>query len=70
MFRSIIEQIGHQHAQFGVTSSQLAAFGDALLWSLDRHFGAAFTPERRQAWATLYAAVQYDMVQAMAAEPR
>src|SRR5262245_2261839 len=65
MFRSIINQIGRQHARFGVTSAHLAPFGDALLWTLERHFGPAFTPELRQAWAALYEAVRNGMLQAM-----
>jgi hemoglobin-like flavoprotein len=65
MFRSIIDQIGRQHARFGVTSAHLAPFGDALLWTLERHFGPGFTPELRQAWAALYEAVRSDMLQAM-----
>jgi hemoglobin-like flavoprotein len=45
-----------------VTSSHLAAFGDALLWTLEHQFGSSFTPELRQAWAALYEAVQSDML--------
>jgi hypothetical protein len=43
---------------------RLAAFGEALLWSLERHFGAAFTPELREAWRALYATVQAEMLRA------
>jgi hemoglobin-like flavoprotein len=68
MFQSIGSPIGRWHAQLGVTSSHLAAFGEALLWTLERHFASAFTPELRQAWAALYEAVQSDMMQAMEEE--
>jgi len=67
VFQSIINQVGRHHARFGVTPSQLAAFGDALLATWEQHFGPAFTPELRQAWTTLYDAVRRDMLQAMKA---
>jgi hemoglobin-like flavoprotein len=70
MFQSIIDQIGRQHARFGVTPSHLTAFGDALLWTWEQHFGSAFTPEVRQAWTTLYQAVRSDMLRAIEADRR
>ena len=60
--QSIISNTARQHARFGVTSSQLAAFGDALIWSLEEEFGPAFTPELREAWIALYEAVQTEMI--------
>jgi hemoglobin-like flavoprotein len=45
-----------------VSDDPIEAFGDALLWTLERQFGSAFTPELRQAWAALYAAVLSDML--------
>jgi hemoglobin-like flavoprotein len=62
LFQSIISHTALQHARFGVSSSQFAAFGDALIWSLEQQFGAAFTPELRQAWIALYEAVQSEMM--------
>ena len=61
---SLISRSGRQHAGFGVRPSQYAAFGDALIWSMERHFGPAFTPELREAWGALYAVVQDEMVRA------
>jgi hemoglobin-like flavoprotein len=62
--QSIISNTARQHAQFGVTSSQLAAFGDALILSLEEQFGSAFTPELREAWIALYEIVQAEMISA------
>ena len=62
LFQSIISQTARQHARFGVSSSQLVAFGDAMIWSLEQQFGPAFTPELRQAWISLYKAVQTEMI--------
>jgi hemoglobin-like flavoprotein len=64
LFQSIIRYMGQQHAEFGVQPSHFVAFGDALIWSLEHQFGAAFTPELRQAWLALYDIVQSDMVRA------
>jgi hypothetical protein len=38
--------------------------GEALMWSLERKFGASFTPELRESWRALYAAVQAEMLRA------
>jgi hemoglobin-like flavoprotein len=70
VFQSIIDQVGRHHARFGVTASQLTAFGQALLETWEQHFGPAFTPELRQAWTELYAIVQTDMLKAMQAADR
>ena len=62
IFQSIISHTGRQHARFGVEPSHYAAFGDALIWCLEQHFGSAFTPELKQAWITLYDAAQSEMI--------
>jgi nitric oxide dioxygenase len=64
MFQSIISHSGRQHAQFGAKPLHFAAFGDSLIWSLEQQFGAAFTPEMKEAWITLYEAVQSEMIRA------
>jgi hemoglobin-like flavoprotein len=68
LFQSIITHSARQHAQFGVTSAQLNAFGDALISSLDQQFGSAFTPELKQAWIGLYETVQTEMLSAQPAK--
>jgi hemoglobin-like flavoprotein len=55
-YREIVDR----DAQIAVNSTDFAAFGDALLWTLERQFGAAFTPELRQAWRALYEVVRSD----------
>jgi hemoglobin-like flavoprotein len=69
LFQSLITHSGRQHAELGVQPSQYAAFGEALIWSLERQFGASFTPELRDAWSELYAMVQAEMLRAGAARP-
>jgi len=64
LFQSIVGHTARQHAQFGVTASQLAAFGEALISGLEEQFGAAFTSELRGAWTELYEDVRTEMVKA------
>jgi hypothetical protein len=35
-----------------------------VLWGLEQQFGAAFTPQMKQAWIKLYDAVQSEMIRA------
>jgi nitric oxide dioxygenase len=51
-----------------VNSSQYAAFGAALIWSLEQQFGPAFTSELRQAWTELYETVQAEMMRTAKAQ--
>jgi hemoglobin-like flavoprotein len=62
LFQSLVTHSGRQHARFGVQPSQYAAMGEALIWSLERKFGASFTPELRDSWRALYATVQVEML--------
>jgi hypothetical protein len=43
---------------------QSGAFGKALIWGLEQQFGAAFTPEMKEAWIKLSDDVQREMVRA------
>jgi len=58
--QSIIFPMDDRHAEY--RPSEFAAFGDALLWALEQQFGAAFTPELKQAWSTLHETVQNEML--------
>ena len=64
IFQSIISHTGRKHAEFGVQKSHFVAFGDALIWGLQRQFGPEFTPEMQQAWIVLYDAIQAEMMRA------
>ena len=64
LFQSLVSHSGRQHARFGVQPSQYAALGEALIWSLERKFGASFTPELRESWRALYGMVQVEMLRA------
>jgi len=62
LLQSIISHTADHHARFGVSSSQYASFGEALIWSLEQQFGSAFTSDLRQAWIELYETVQTEML--------
>ena len=64
LFQSLVTQSGRQHARFGVQPSHYAALGEALMWSLECKFGAAFTPELWASWGALYAKVQAETLRA------
>ena len=64
LLQSVVSETGRHHVGFGAKSSHFAAFGEALIWGLEQQFGAAFTPELKTAWITLYDAVQGEMMRA------
>jgi len=49
-----IRSMGRRHVAYGVRDADYDAVGDALLWTLERELGAAFTPDVHDAWATVY----------------
>jgi len=49
-----VEALGERHARYGVEDSQYATVGEALIWTLQKGLGDAFTPETRQAWIEVY----------------
>lgn len=50
----VIENLGKRHTIYGVTIAHWDSVGAALLWALEDAFGAAFTPEVKDAWASAY----------------
>jgi len=49
-----IRSMGRRHVGYGVRDADYDTVGQALLWTLKRELGAAFTPDVRDAWATVY----------------
>lgn len=49
-----VQDLGRRHVAYGVRSEHYDKVGTALLWSLQRTLGDAFTLETREAWATAY----------------
>jgi hemoglobin-like flavoprotein len=49
-----VQALGERHVGYGVTLRHYAIVGEALLWTLEKGLGEAFTPEVKEAWATVY----------------
>ncbi len=49
-----VRALGQRHAGYGVQLQDYDTVGAALLWTLGKGLGAAFTPEVRAAWSKLY----------------
>lgn len=63
---SMLEALARRHVGYGVRDEHYDKVGEALLWTLEKVFGAAFTPEIRNAWAALYGIVADTMRNAAA----
>ena len=50
----VVEDLGRRHAAYGVADAHYDTVASALLWTLEKGLGAAFTPEVKDAWATVY----------------
>jgi hemoglobin-like flavoprotein len=46
--------LGAQHSRYGVTDTHYRIVGEALIWTLERGLGNAFTPEVERAWVRVY----------------
>ena len=49
-----LANLGRRHAGYGVKERDYETVGEALLWTLEQGLGPSFTPEVREAWATVY----------------
>ncbi len=59
-----VQALGRRHAGYGVREEHYATVGAALLWTLERGLGDAFTPDVRDAWADAYAILASVMIEA------
>ena len=50
----VVEDLGRRHDGYGVKDEHYETVGAALLWTLEKGLGDAFTPEVKEAWATVY----------------
>ena len=49
-----IVALAERHVGYGVTAAHYEAVGAALLWTLERGLGEAYTPDVAEAWTTTY----------------
>ena len=59
-----VRQLGSRHAAYGATEEHYATVGAALLWTLEKGLGPAFTPDVREAWTTTYSLLANVMIEA------
>jgi len=64
----VVEDLGRRHAAYGVIDSHYDTVGAALLWTLEKGLGTAFTPEVREAWTAVYTLLASTMKNAAAKE--
>lgn len=50
----VVEDLGRRHAGYGVADAHYDTVGAALLWTLEAGLGRGFTPDVKEAWATVY----------------
>ena len=50
----VVQDLGRRHAYYGVTDEHYETVASALLWTLEKGLGHAFTPEVKGAWVTVY----------------
>lgn len=65
-----VRALGRRHAGYGAQPEHYASVGAALIWTLERTLGPAFTREMRRAWTEAYAWLAWTMVAAAEAERR
>ena len=49
-----VQDLGRRHAGYGVPLSSYDTVGAALLWTLEKGLGDAFTPPVKAAWTEVY----------------
>lgn len=64
-----VQDLGKRHAGYGVKAADYDTVGGALLWTLEKGLGPAFTDEVRAAWTACYGLLADTMKQAAAALP-
>lgn len=49
-----VEDMGRRHVSYGVEDKHYDTVGTALIWTLEKGLGDAFTSEVKEAWVTTY----------------
>lgn len=49
-----VQDLGRRHVTYGVTEAHYDKVAEALLWTLEKGLGDAFTPAVREAWTITY----------------
>jgi len=57
----VVRSLGTRHGVYGVRDKDYATVGQALLWTLRKGLGQAFTPDVEEAWSNVYATLASEM---------
>jgi hemoglobin-like flavoprotein len=57
-----VSALAKKHVEYGVKPGHYASVGAALLWTLERGLGTAWTPEAAKAWTNAYTTLSNFMV--------
>ena len=63
-----VQQLGKRHVGYGVTDEHYDTVAAALLWTLEKGLGDAFTPDVKKAWTDTYVLLATTMKEAAATE--
>jgi hemoglobin-like flavoprotein len=61
-----VQALGRRHAGYGVKDAHYGTVATALLWTLEKGLGPAFTPEVRGVWVKTYSTLSTVMQKAAA----
>ncbi len=59
-----LQDLGRRHVGYGVKDAQYDSVGGALLWTLEKGLGEAWSEEAAEAWASAYALIANTMIDA------
>jgi len=59
-----VQKLGASHKEYGVEDKDYDTVGEALLWTLAKGLGPAFTPEVKAAWTETYTILATVMIEA------
>ena len=66
----VMRALGARHAGYGVAARHIAPVGAALIWTLEKGLGEAFTPDMKAAWVEVYSVLSHAMIAGMEPLPK
>jgi hemoglobin-like flavoprotein len=60
----VVKDLGRRHARYGVVDAHYDTVGSALLWTLEKGLGSAFTADVKEAWTVVYGLLATTMKEA------
>lgn len=64
----VVAALGRRHVAYGVVEAHYATVGSALLFTLERGLGPAWTPDVAAAWTAVYGLLSETMIAAQRGE--